>query len=287
MQRQQLRTKLLRLYARALFSLLALSSLASCISIPRIESFDVGTMGTAVETNRFLGLTVLRSASFISGEALQATPKFRTSVCGNETLTISVSILAQLDTSTANQNQICEEALQAVQLVDRMVSAARSLPRHYEIYIFPFGIRYSKSNISWTPGGRLKPIFLAYAYTADSRKTRVGIVDTVAHETLHMWSAILGAKNTLEEEEQIAYNVGACAQLKVEGSIKSSDLTLIARNEGTREMQISEKAAARVVNDLKARFSNGALDANSVQGRDFLAKCYERANSYFATAPRQ
>lgn len=255
---------------------------AGCIPVPSLQTREPGIQGAATQTNHVLGVTVLRAVTFVSGSSLKDKTPDQVSECGVDQIRVSIRFRGIEPVPSDSRKQLCSEVVESVHFIDALVGSSRRPPRQYEIYLVPWGTRYSKSTVSWSPLGRLRLVFAAYWFPRDVRKTKAYVLNTVAHETAHVWSHIDPIRvRTDQAEEEMAYMAGTCAQLRVEGKVEAEDLDSIELADAMGEMHISSMAGVRQSRSLSSLFKDGILSLDSEQGKRYADQCQSEVRRYF------
>lgn len=117
----------------------------------------------------------------------------------------------------------------------------------------------------------------AVALDKDSDLAAANVVSTTAHETFHLLRGLSGATSEMQEEERLAYTMGACAQLQVLGWVRSEDLPSIALApyaEGVSESVAASNAVGlSVTRDLMPFLRNGAVTKALQEGKPMQQFC--------------
>jgi hypothetical protein len=255
---------------------------AGCIPVPSLQTRESGIQGAATQTNRVLGVTVLRAVTFVSGSSLKDKTTVQVSECGVDQIRVSVSFRGIEPVPSDIRKQLCSEVVESVHFIDALVGSSQRPPRQYEIYLVPWGTRYSKSTVSLSPPGKLRLVFAAYWFPHDVRKTMAYVLNTVAHETAHLWSHIESIRERNDQaEEQMAYTAGTCAQLQVEGKVETEDLGWIELADAMGQMHTSSMASVRQSRLLSSLFKDGILSLDSEKGKMYADQCQSEVRRYF------
>lgn len=110
----------------------------------------------------------------------------------------------------------------------------------------------------------------AFALDKDSDLAAANVVSTTAHETFHLLRGLSGATSEIQEEERLAYTMGACAQLQALGWVRSKDLPFIALPqdaEGVSEsVNASNAAGISAAKDLMPFMRDGVVIKDAPEG---------------------
>ncbi len=118
-----------------------------------------------------------------------------------------------------------------------------------------------------------------YAFALDKERdlAAANVVSTTAHETFHLLRGLRGTTSEMQEEERLAYTMGACAQLQALGWVRSKDLPSIAlpkRAEGVSEsVNASNAAGILAAKDLMPFMRDGLVTRDSAEGRGMAHFC--------------
>ncbi|WP_295921527.1 hypothetical protein [uncultured Xanthomonas sp.] len=118
-----------------------------------------------------------------------------------------------------------------------------------------------------------------YAFALDKERdlAAANIVSTTAHETFHLLRGLRGTTSEMQQEERLAYTMGACAQLQALGWVRSKDLPSIAlpkRAEGISEsVNASNAAGILAAKDLMRFMRDGLVTRDSAEGRGMAHFC--------------
>lgn len=111
-----------------------------------------------------------------------------------------------------------------------------------------------------------------YAFALDKERdlAAANIVSTTAHETFHLLRGLSGTTSEMQEEERLAYTMGACAQLQALGWVRSKDLPSIAfpqHAEGVSgSVNASNVAGISATKDLMQFMRDGVVTKNAPEG---------------------
>ncbi|KAB7773384.1 hypothetical protein CEK69_04395 [Xanthomonas sp. LMG 12462] len=110
----------------------------------------------------------------------------------------------------------------------------------------------------------------AFALDKDSDLTAANVISTTAHETFHLLRGLSGTTSEMQEEERLAYTMGACAQLQALGWVRSKDLPSIAlpkRAEGVSDsVNASNVAGISATKDLMQFMRDGVVTKDAPEG---------------------
>ncbi|KMM75634.1 hypothetical protein ACP93_10125 [Xanthomonas sp. NCPPB 1128] len=118
-----------------------------------------------------------------------------------------------------------------------------------------------------------------YAFALDKERdlAAANVVSTTAHETFHLLRGLSGTTSGIQEEERLAYTMGACAQLQALGWVRSEDLPSIALApyaEGVSESVAASNAVGlSVTRDLMPFLRNGAVTKALQEGKAMQQFC--------------
>lgn len=117
----------------------------------------------------------------------------------------------------------------------------------------------------------------AFALDKDSDLTAANVISTTAHETFHLLRGLSGATSEMQEEERLAYTMGACTQLQALGWVRSKDLPSIAlapHVKGVSEsVATSNTVGLAVTKELMPFLRNGAVTKASQEGEAMQQFC--------------
>ncbi|WP_254459395.1 hypothetical protein [Xanthomonas sacchari] len=117
----------------------------------------------------------------------------------------------------------------------------------------------------------------AFALDKESDLAAANVVSTTAHETFHLLRGLSGTTSEMQEEERLAYTMGACAQLQALGWVRSRDLPSIAlapHVKGVSEsVGASNAVGLSVTRDLMPFLRNGAVTKASQEGNAMQQFC--------------
>ncbi|MDV0440332.1 hypothetical protein [Xanthomonas sacchari] len=84
-----------------------------------------------------------------------------------------------------------------------------------------------------------------YAFALDKERdlAAANVVSTTAHETFHLLRGLSGTTSEMQEEERLAYTMGACAQLQALGWVRSKELPSVAFPQHAEGVSGSVKAS--------------------------------------------
>nr|WP_202406888.1 MULTISPECIES: hypothetical protein [unclassified Xanthomonas] len=117
----------------------------------------------------------------------------------------------------------------------------------------------------------------AFALDKESDMAAANIVSTTAHETFHLLRGLSRTTTEMQEEERLAYTMGACAQLQALGWVRSKDLPSIAlpkHAEGVSgSVNASNAAGISVTKDLMPFMRDGVVTKDAPEGLAMARFC--------------
>lgn len=257
--------------AIALATALLLLPACSSIEVPPANLIaKEGAHATAV--TRIGPVFVVRTVSVLPGSARAAEKFAVTDECRSGTLHVA---LRRQESAEPYAAPACGAVLAALQYA----VAASDLP-DLELkltvdLISPGRQLIARTSSLATAGGASTRY--AFALDKESDLAAANVVSTTAHETFHLLRGLSGTTSEMQEEERLAYTMGACAQLQALGWVRSKDLPSIAlpkRAEGISEsVNASNAAGILVAKDLMRFMRDGLVTRDSAEGRGMAHFC--------------
>lgn len=251
----------------------ALLLLPACTSIEAPPANLIAKEGAhATAVTRIGPVFVVRTVSVLPG-SLRAAEKFTvTDECRSGTLHVA---LRRQESAEPYAAPACVAVLAALQYA----VAASDLP-DLELkltvdLISPGRQLIARTSSLATAGGASTRY--AFALDKESDLAAANVVSTTAHETFHLLRGLNGTTSEMQEEERLAYTMGACAQLQALGWVRSRDLPSIALAPHVKG--VSESVAASnavglsVTRDLMPFLRNGAVTKASQEGKAMEQFC--------------
>lgn len=251
----------------------ALLLLPACISIevpPANLIAKEGAHATAV--TRIGPVFVVRTVSVLPGSARTAEKFTVTDECRSGTLHVA---LRRQESAEPYAAPACSAVLAALQYA----VAASDLP-DLELKLTVDLISPGQQLIARTSSlATTASASARYAFALDKERdlAAANIVSTTAHEVFHLLRGLSGTTSEMQEEERLAYTMGACAQLQALGWVRSKDLPSIAlpkRAEGVSEsVNASNAAGILAAKDLMPFMRDGLVTRDSAEGRGMAHFC--------------
>ncbi len=245
---------------------MALLLLPACTSIevpPANLIAKEGAHATAV--TRIGPVFVVRTVSVLPGSARAAEKFIVTDECRSGTLHVALRRQESAESYTA---PACGAVLAALQYA----VAASDLP-DLELKLTVDLISPGQQLIVRTSSlATAASASARYAFALDKERelAAANIVSTTAHETFHLLRGLSGTTSEMQEEERLAYTMGACAQLQALGWVRSKDLPSIAfpqHAEGVSgSVNASNVAGISATKDLMQFMRDGVVTKNAPEG---------------------
>ncbi|MET7142224.1 hypothetical protein M3S04_09800 [Xanthomonas sp. PPL139] len=264
----------MKLYpTRATALAMALSLLTACTSIQVPPAYLLAKEGAhATAVSKFGPVFVVRTVSVLAGSS-RAAEKFTViDECRSGKLHVA---LRRQENAEAYAAPTCAAVLTALQYA----IAASGLPDvelKLIVDLISPGQQLIARTSSLATAARASTRY-AFALDKEGDLAAANVVSTTAHETFHLLRGLSGTTSEMQEEERLAYTMGACAQLQALGWVRSKDLPAIAL--ATHVKGVSESVAASnaaglsVTRDLMPFLRNGAVTKASQEGNAMQQFC--------------
>ncbi|NIJ74806.1 MULTISPECIES: hypothetical protein [unclassified Xanthomonas] len=252
---------------------MALSLLTSCASIqvpPANLIAKEGAHATAV--SKFGSVFVVRTVSVLPGSS-RAAEKFTVlEECRSGKLHV---VLRQQENAEDYSSPACAAVLVGIQYA---VTASKLPGLELELIVDLISpgqkLVARTSSLATTASASAR---YAFALDKESDLATANVVSTTAHETFHLLRGLSGTTSEVQEEERLAYTMGACAQLQALGWVRSKDLPSIAlpqHAEGVSEsVNASNIAGISATKDLMPFMRDGLVIRDSTEGRGMAHFC--------------
>ncbi|KAB7768281.1 hypothetical protein [Xanthomonas sp. LMG 12461] len=251
----------------------ALLLLPACTSIEAPPANLIAKEGAhATAVTRIGPVFVVRTVSVLPGSARAAEKFAVTDECRSGTLHV---VLRRQESAEPYAAPACVAVLAALQYA----VAASDLP-DLELKLTVDLIIPGQQLIARTSSlATAASASVRYAFALDKERDlpAANVVSTTAHETFHLLRGLRGTTSEMQEEERLAYTMGACAQLQALGWVRSRDLPSIALAPHVKG--VSESVAASnavglsVTRDLMPFLRNGAVTKASQEGKAMEQFC--------------
>lgn len=257
---------------------------AGCMPVPegvKRQADYRGAQGIGVKT--ILGITFLVTTGYVPGRQVAVDPLDKRVTCSIGWATAEVAWSdSRIDSDDAEL--VCKWALSGASYVEEFIRGDRIPAIHYRLGLVPVGTGIELHSFSWWPLGSLRPEFAAVWFPDDLDRTRAYVLMTFAHESVHLFSGILGLGDAHNEE--VAYLAGACAILSTTGVLsKKAVLNAQMQDHGqmSRDALASNRAAVAVGQELLPYFNeSGVVVRTSASGRELARLCGDRLRLHFA-----
>ncbi|KAB7776217.1 hypothetical protein NG825_19095 [Xanthomonas sacchari] len=252
---------------------MALSLLTSCASIQVPPANLIAKEGAHATAVTKLGpVFVVRTVSVLPGSARAAEKFTVTDECRSGTLRVALRRQGSADTYAA---PACDAVLAAMQYAVA-TSKLPGMELELTVDLISAGHQLIARKSSLATAASASAGY-AFALDKESDLAAANVVSTTAHETFHLLRGLSGTTSEMQEEERLAYTMGACAQLQALGWVRSKDLPSIAlpkRAEGVSEsVNASNAAGILAAKDLMRFMRNGLVTKDSTEGRRMANFC--------------
>jgi hypothetical protein len=262
------------------FLLVLALSLSACIYLPR----EVQRQADSAHATAASGLgpyTIVRTLSYQRGPRESSKDGRVATQCTSEHA--SMRLLWRTGEMTTEEGiRLCGQITAGIEYVAAF--AAETPHLSYEIELLPFGRGFLHRSLSVQP--RRSPVRFWFGWNA-KQDSSAEVVNTLAHETLHIIAAAIRLPREQRKREREAYLAGACAQLATLGDLPRDSLINPALDAGTpRGALDSSLAGAQVAESLRAAYPEPLIRADSDQGSLFLQQCSEELESFLSRTVR-
>ncbi|WP_295942920.1 hypothetical protein [uncultured Xanthomonas sp.] len=229
-----------------------------------------GAHATAV--TRIGPVFVVRTVNVLPGSS-RTTEKFTvTDECRSEKLHVALRRQGSAETYVA---LACAAVLAALQYVVA-ASTLSNVELELTVDLISPGRQLIARTSSLATGASASARY-AFALDKDGDLAAANVVSTTAHETFHLLRGLSRTTSEMQEEERLAYTMGACAQLQALGWVRSKDLPSIAlpqHAEGVSEsVNASNIAGILAAKDLMLFMRDGLVTKDSIEGRGMVLFC--------------
>jgi hypothetical protein len=258
------------------------ATLSACVSIPDNLQQSISWRGAHLtKIIRFGSNFFISTASILPGEKRSIATKMQITACSDENHQISIFVRSERDGSL--ERSYCNNLLAATKWVLKR-SGISSSRFSYDITLVPVGYAYSKSRSRLQSNASLS---LYYAFPLDQYAIKKSIAagsTSIAHETFHVASAVLGVRRSVQDDEFLAYRVGACAQFAATGFLAWEDLQRadLMRQGLGGNAGISSSIGAATAHSFSKYFDDtGVVLEGSRLGDELTGSCEELMRSAF------
>ncbi|MDR6674225.1 hypothetical protein [Xanthomonas sp. 1678] len=254
---------------------LALALLTSCASIQVPPSDLIAKEGAhATAIDKFGPLSIVRTATVLPGEKL-AGGKF--SVL-DECHEGKVRVVVRLESGQEAYGDLvppCAVVLRGIQyVIDGSAMHTIQLTLTVDLVGADRSLVARSSSLATA---RRASARYAFAVDRDGDLLSANVVSTTAHETFHVLQGLRGAPVNVQGDEELAYTIGACAQLDALGWVREVDLPSIAIPRGAEgvsdSVAASNVAGIAVKKKLEQFTQGGAVTGNSINGSAMRRFC--------------
>lgn len=201
-----------------------------CASVPPSVKKVATKNGIAANNiTKFAGVVFLYTIGWVPGAFPYGVSEKHESHCKSATAVATV-IWVSPSITKHDGELACRWILGATGYVGQFIHHAFPVI-NYRLYLVPQGYGAEQKSLSWTLFGRLEPLYVAHWYDS-LEETRANIVDTYAHESVHLMAVLIGMTNQDYHNEHIASLAGVCAQLYVNGILYKSNYVVAKPEQG-------------------------------------------------------
>uniref|UniRef100_A0A8J7VVS0 Lipoprotein n=1 Tax=Coralloluteibacterium stylophorae TaxID=1776034 RepID=A0A8J7VVS0_9GAMM len=262
-----------------LISALLLSGCVSSRGDLLSQVSDRGANSTSVAS--FMGIAILTTASVIPGELPFDEVADEVDNCRLNETSIEIYSPHPVDGSSL----LCEQLLSAVTWV-RQLAGATGRTGRFRVTLVPAGRSFVTSRSSISIGGSMDVSFAFPWSSEDSRASTANVISKMAHETVHVAAGVLGKPAALQRDEVLAYELGACAQLKFLGVLQERDLprgSLPSFQNLPKEAIASSRHGLDAASAVRKYMVDGQVSKKSANGINLISACEEKARSAFSS----
>lgn len=173
--------------------------------------------------------------------------------------------------------------LDGVDYVSQFMPQAAAAKINYRLALVPEGRSAEVRSTSLTLFGGPQPLYVE-PWSSDRDANRANIVDTFAHESLHLRAGLAGLPEQKVADEDMASLAGACAQLNKIGVIKAKyELHAALVGPGVDHAVTKSTAAlAHLGATLFPSFDfHDAITRDSERGRQLTKRCRSDLIAFF------
>lgn len=256
---------------------IAVVLLASCVSIqvpPPSSIAKEGAHATAI--TRFGPVFVVRTVTVLPGTA-RASGRFSVlDQCYDRRIHVAIRLQERL---AAHKSKIppCAAVLRGLQYA-MDVSAIHDLQLSLTVDLVGPDTLWVERSSSLATARRAGARY-AFAVDEDGELVSANVVSTTAHETLHLLRGLRGAPPEVEGDEELAYTMGACAQLTALGWVRAADLPSVAIPRGVEgisdSVAASNAAGVSMKKKLEPFMRNGVVTSSSTDGSAMKQFCLQ------------
>jgi hypothetical protein len=273
------RSEQLRRIAIIILISLVISSRHSIPSRVKQTANENGIAGNHI--NQFAGITFLYTIGWVPGKKAPNLKKRRVTCKTNATK--ATVIWESFKITKDNAILACYLITHSIKYINRFIT--KKLPSmNWQLYLVPAGTGAKRKSFSWAPLGTLKPTYVAHWYQ-NMGKNESNIVDTYAHESVHIKAALLSAPSQDYHDEYIANLAGTCAQLHVNGLIRKSGYVVAKPDSPKYSYKYylkSMDASWMLASKLYPLFGeNEIITSVSRRGKKLVHYCNDQLSSFF------
>lgn len=271
---------------RALYLVAITLILSSCITVPKrlVMSSSQGGSFSTNATELFAGLTWVETVSVHTGaQRMEGAAGLGTR--GQTSCTVEKQIVdlywVNLFLEKERSQSLCRDIANAIVYV---TSKSASGPTYrVAIAVVPSSWSYVERSLS------IYPLFGRIRFQFPWNEGREGrsianIVDSVAHEVLHVTASVTRVPRARRRNEREAYLAGFCAQLDILGVADAGQLrgtNKIAYARGDKGIKASLEARPQVAEQLLHMGVGAVVRKDSPLGGRMLSRCSHDLSNYF------
>jgi len=256
---------------------IVISLLTSCVSIQVPPSSLIAKEGAhATAITKFGPIFVVRTVTVLPGRAHASDRLFVLDECRAG----KVRVIVRLEKGLESYRNIVPSCAVVLRGLHYAINLSRIDDVQLDLTIdLVGGDKLLVSRSSSLATARRASARYAFAVDKDSKLLSANVVSTTAHETFHLLHGLRGSPEAVQGNEELAYTMGACAQLDALSWVRDVDLPSVAIPLGTEgvsdSVTASNVAGISVRRKLEPFMRAGVITGSSINGSAMKQFCLE------------